>query len=294
MAAIGRWGNSLDLDFWTATEAGQVDAPEVRAVDLLRRTTDAERYYYYCQTGMLPAMGNMTRRIYLILRGGSALELEDGQVVGSWCISIGPHAHYIPGTDQVVVLRNLLEGEEMEFMRIGNRTPVRESRDQEMFYSVMNLPDWLPDIFRESLLEERHDKENEEMLALEELRAEDWYDRDVGGPIVFAHPYLGRRNPVGGMARALFYHDGYVQAAGQMDAAQAEERHEEDLVDDGVDVDDEAEEAGPETPQVVQTLGGGQYVQWPGGDAEYFAPVPQGPYYPVQYLNGPHAGQYVV
>jgi len=165
MGGIGRWGRDNGLDFWTALECGEVDAAEVRAVDLLRRTTDPERFSYYCQTGMLPTMGSLTGRIYLLERGGAALELEDGRPVASWCISIGPHRTDIPGTDHVVVLRNFVEGEELAFMSTGNRNPIFDFMDK------YRLDDWLPDLFLDPT-DESGDHENEEILELDELRPE--------------------------------------------------------------------------------------------------------------------------
>lgn len=180
MAAIGRWGDSRDLDYWTALACGEVDEPEQRAVDLLRRTTDEERFGYYCQTGMLPVMGNVTGRIYLLQRGGQAIELEDGRVVASWCISIGPHATEIPGTDHVVVLRNMVEGEELDFLEIGNRNPVRTAYRPTLLFGVQRIVEWLPDAYRESFGCDMGDAENEELLELGEIRASDWWERQQG------------------------------------------------------------------------------------------------------------------
>jgi hypothetical protein len=170
VGGIGRWGEGHSLDFWTALERGEVDDAEIRAVDLLRRTTDPFRFAYYCQTAMLPAMGNVTGRIYMLERGGSALELEDSRIVASWCISIGPHNERIPGTDQVVVLRNYVEGEEIEFMRIGNRITWYRPYE-EVVFGRCGSDDWLPNLFFEPLGEEA-ETENEDILALEEVRPE--------------------------------------------------------------------------------------------------------------------------
>jgi len=189
VGGIGRWGEGNSLDFWTALERGEVDAAEIRAVDLLRRTTDSFRFAYYCQTAMLPAMGNVTGRIYMLERGGAALELEDGHVVASWCISIGPHATTIPGTDQVVVLRNFVEGEEIEFMRIGNRTGYHD--DIYYFLRHLNITEWLPNLFLEPLLD--RESENDDILALEEIRPSDWmYRGDRQAPVIYAHNYQGQ------------------------------------------------------------------------------------------------------
>src|SRR5574342_85601 len=179
MAAIGRWGDSRDLDYWTALACGEVDEPEQRAVDLLRRTTDEERFGYYCQTGMLPVMGNVTGRISLLQRGGQAMELEDGRVVASWCISIGPHATEIPGTDHVVVLRNMVEGEELDFLEIGNRNPVRTTYRPTLLFGVQRIVEWLPDAYCESFGCDMGEAENEELLELGDIRASDWWERQA-------------------------------------------------------------------------------------------------------------------
>lgn len=116
-----RWGEGEDLDFWTALARGEVETPELRAMDLLESVCDAERFGYYCQTAVMPARGNLTGIIYLIRKQGGVVELsEDMRPVGDWCISVGPHVN-IPGTDNVVILKAMIEGEEMEFRRIGNR-----------------------------------------------------------------------------------------------------------------------------------------------------------------------------
>jgi hypothetical protein len=186
VGGIGRWGEGHSLDFWTALERGEVDAAEIRAVDLLRRTTDPFRFAYYCQTATLPAMGNITGRIYMLERGGSAVELEDTHPVASWCISIGPHSMAIPGTDQVVVLRNFVEGEELEFMRIGNRSRYFDFYADELLQRF-GITEWLPHIFLEPTCEEQLDSENEEILALEEIRAESWMDHPGRAQNVWAN-----------------------------------------------------------------------------------------------------------
>lgn len=318
MAAIGRWGNSFDLDFWTAAACGEVDGPEMRAVDLLRHTTDEERFGYYCATGMLPAMGNVTGRIYLVQRGGGALELDDGLIVASWCISIGPHATEIPGTDQVVVLRNMIEGEELDFLEIGNRNPVRSpGRDAALLY-IQRLDDWLPDAYRESFGCDMGEAENEEMLELAEIRAEDWYGgvglepvepyqvdddevhagllRRIGDRIAEGerlgddlHGYIPYE-PIRRQAQAEL--DAYWAARDRddfhgplepADAAMEEIAVTEDEIDG-----DMLDAAGQELmdvhgPEIGEDLG--RAIMWPDGRVEHFLPVPRGPYIPVRGLG---------
>jgi len=116
------WGDRAQYSYWTALAVGQVDVPERRAMELLESVCDPYRFAIYCHTGDMPARGNLTGTIFLIRRRGRVGELEDGVEVASWCISIGPHFG-VPGTDNVVVLKAMLEGEEAEFRRIGNRSP---------------------------------------------------------------------------------------------------------------------------------------------------------------------------
>jgi hypothetical protein len=115
------WGHDRGLDYWTALARGEVPGPEQRAVALLKRVVDPYRFSLYCLLGRLPVMGNVTRTLYLVEKGGGVVELEDGFGIASWCISIGPHSEDVPGTDHVVALRSIIEGEEMAFLRTGNR-----------------------------------------------------------------------------------------------------------------------------------------------------------------------------
>lgn len=117
------WGQSGELDFWTALALGEVGEPEKKAVNLLARVCDPERFYLYCVTGQLPIMGNVTKRIYMALKSGGCLELEDGVPVAWWCFSIGPYASDIPDTDNVVSVRTIVEGEELAMFETGDRHP---------------------------------------------------------------------------------------------------------------------------------------------------------------------------
>ncbi len=115
------WGRDGTADFWSARARGEVGESEQRAVDLLSRVLDHDRFSLYCMTGQLPVMGNITKRIYLALKAGGLLELEDGVPVAWWCFSIGPYAPEIPDTDNVVMCRFMVEGEELAFMRTADR-----------------------------------------------------------------------------------------------------------------------------------------------------------------------------
>jgi hypothetical protein len=117
-----RWGPEGKDDFWTALAHGDVDTPELRAMTLLESVCDEYRFSLYAVTAEMPARGNMTGTMYVIQKKGGVIELDEhGTPCGHWCISIGPHSP-VPGTDNVVVLKAMLEGEEDEFRRIGNRS----------------------------------------------------------------------------------------------------------------------------------------------------------------------------
>lgn len=116
------WGPSRNLDYWAALKGGAVEPEERRAVALLASMTDERRFSAYCVTGQLAAMGNVTKRIYVIRRYATVLELEDGRPKASWCIN-GPDRYDIPETDHVVLMRNLIEGEELAFRMTGNPSP---------------------------------------------------------------------------------------------------------------------------------------------------------------------------
>lgn len=88
-------------------------------MELLESVCDPYRFALYCVSGEMPARGNVTGTIYQIAKRGGVIELKDGLPVKHWCISIGPHIS-VPGTDNVVVLKAMIEGEELEFRSIGN------------------------------------------------------------------------------------------------------------------------------------------------------------------------------
>lgn len=113
------WGPSKNFDYWTARHADCVPPEERRAMALLASITDERRFSLYCLTGQMMAMGNVTKRIYLVRRHATVLELEDGRPYKTWCIGT-PDRHYIPETDHVVTMKTLIEGEEMAFRQTGN------------------------------------------------------------------------------------------------------------------------------------------------------------------------------
>jgi len=88
-------------------------------MELLESVCDPYRFGLYCVSGEMPARGNVTGTIYQIAKRGGVIELRDGVPIKHWCISIGPHIS-VPGTDNVVVLKAMIEGEELEFRSIGN------------------------------------------------------------------------------------------------------------------------------------------------------------------------------
>lgn len=115
------WGPDKTLDYWAARRAGLVPSQETRAMQLLASMADERRFSFYCISGMFPAMGNVTRRTYLVRRFSTILELDAGVPVGAWCV-VTQDRNAIPETDHVVAMKNLIEGEEMAVREIGNRT----------------------------------------------------------------------------------------------------------------------------------------------------------------------------
>jgi len=113
------WGKDKQLDYWAALQAGQVPDPERRAMGLLASMSDEKRFSFYCLSGMFPALGNVTKRTYMVRRWTTVLELEDGRPRASWCI-LTQDRSFAPETDHVVAMKNLLEGSEMHFRAIGN------------------------------------------------------------------------------------------------------------------------------------------------------------------------------
>ena len=113
------WGDEPGVDFWEACARGQVPAPEIRAMQLLRELVDPYQADLYANFGGLPARGSVTGRQYIINRRYGVDELKDGHVIWNWCIAIPDEK--VPRTDSVLTLKKLIEGNELEFRRIGNR-----------------------------------------------------------------------------------------------------------------------------------------------------------------------------
>lgn len=126
------WGKDQNLDFWTARAAGLVAEPEQRAVSLLAKHSDERRFSLYCRTGQMAAMGNMTKRIYLIRRFAGVLELNDGHPKASWCMN-GGGRHRLPETDHVVAMKLMIEGEEYVFRTTGNPSPAHRYKEEARF-----------------------------------------------------------------------------------------------------------------------------------------------------------------
>lgn len=114
------WGPKRDLNYWDAQGAGLVSRQEQTAVQLLASYSDEERFSYYLYSGLFPALGNATRRTYMVRRFHTVVELDDGVPAASWCI-ITTDRNYVPETDHVIVMKNLIEGEELSFRSVANR-----------------------------------------------------------------------------------------------------------------------------------------------------------------------------
>lgn len=113
------WGKDRDLDYWSALRADMVPDPERRAMALLASISDERRFSFYCFSGMFPAMGNVTKRTYLVRRWTTVLEIEDGAPRASWCI-LAQDRMIAPETDHVIAMKNILEGNELAFREVGN------------------------------------------------------------------------------------------------------------------------------------------------------------------------------
>ncbi len=142
----GRWGSEGRLDFWTALARGDVDTPELRAMSLLESVCDEYRFSLYAHTAEMPALGNVTGTMFSVRKDGGVAELsDDGRVVSHWCISIGPHFG-VPGTDNVVILKAMIEGEEAQFRATGNKNVYMGSnRSRPIGVVTPHTQKWLPD-----------------------------------------------------------------------------------------------------------------------------------------------------
>lgn len=90
-------------------------------MELLRGLCDRERFLIYATYGQLPARGSTTGKMYLVRRHRRALQFENGKPVAQYCIHIDPK---FPQTDNVVVLKNMIEGEEGQFLKTANLSKV--------------------------------------------------------------------------------------------------------------------------------------------------------------------------
>jgi len=90
---------------------------EVKSLALLDKFTEdfeADRYRYM---DFLLAVGNVTGKTYKIRRNDTVLELDEfGGIAKGWCI----HIHDVSSTDEVLVLKLLIETEEDLFFDIAN------------------------------------------------------------------------------------------------------------------------------------------------------------------------------
>lgn len=113
------WGDAGNFPFTKAIHRSYVSRQERRAVELLGSICDHERVLIYLQHGCLPVRGNLTGRTYLVWRRRRVSELRHGRVFVEWCIHLNKNVY--PETDNVVTLKNMLEGEEGEFLKIANK-----------------------------------------------------------------------------------------------------------------------------------------------------------------------------
>ncbi len=111
------WGKLRNMSFSQAQKNGLVSDQEARAVELMRSVCDRERVEIYLKCGVLPARGNLTGRTYLVRRFKRVAEFHRNEVVAEWCIRLKPE---YPETDNVVAMKNMIEGEEGEFRKQAN------------------------------------------------------------------------------------------------------------------------------------------------------------------------------
>lgn len=159
------WGPKKDRDFWAASRAGLVKPEELRAMTLLASLSDERRFRFYCLFGMYPAMGNVTKRVYMVRRFTTVLELDAGSPVGSWCILTGDRG-FLPETDHVVTLKNVIEGEELAFRQTGNK--FRWNHDP--FHGRVTERGRFPNAFTTPFMESGHQHQDEDFRAGERAR----------------------------------------------------------------------------------------------------------------------------
>lgn len=126
-----------------------VNDAEVRAVSMLLEVCDSERAAFYLHTGVMPCVGNKTGTVYMVKRSHGVDEIRNGRVDAIWCISIPgagiypvgePHEGRCPITDMVMVLKAMIEGNEEEFRKIGNRHNIGSVHEPYGLYDVFPNP----------------------------------------------------------------------------------------------------------------------------------------------------------
>ncbi len=133
---VVRWGTGGAHDYWTAKKLGQVEASEDRAVGLLFELCDRHRATQYLSTGLMEAVGNITGHTYLVTRNERTKEIVGGRVAFKWCIHPG---EFMPPTDRVIGLKNMIEGEETLFRKTGNRSKCTIGLDRSVPYQLSDL-----------------------------------------------------------------------------------------------------------------------------------------------------------
>jgi hypothetical protein len=135
------WGfENGDLSFQEAIRRNHprdwtISQGERRAVQLLFQLVDHERATRYLITGEIYARGNITGTLYKVQRcAPNVLEYNTrGRICATWCVHADGGSYFtptmddsrLPKTDEVIALRNLIEGEETRFRTTGNRTALR-------------------------------------------------------------------------------------------------------------------------------------------------------------------------
>jgi hypothetical protein len=131
---------SRTVGYFEADRLGLVPENERRAVSLLGSLCDPYRTGLYLTHGAMPAIGNATRRLYVVTRERKIYEFPDPYLryVVGWCLHITSSADS-PSTDYVLAAKSLIEGEELSFRATAN--PTIEEADSYWFPSnIMRLP----------------------------------------------------------------------------------------------------------------------------------------------------------
>lgn len=148
------WGELSDRSYADAIkyEPDSVPESEARAVELLSSMLDSQRFGLYLATGLLYVRGNITGLTYRIEHdyghGAGVFEMLDGRDVAYWCSM--PAAKDEPPTDHVVTVRAMLEGEELRFREIANRSSYsilmgrKAHYNESAFKERFGIAPWLP------------------------------------------------------------------------------------------------------------------------------------------------------